>query len=150
MINYTDLVDYLITVAGRNPNLNYIKFGSDTESINDPNFDTPAFIISPSQSNFPNYENNNSFIQYGFQILFLDKMRQQEDNYPDILEQGLQLINSYLQVVDLKYKINWGFGIEPFIYNYDGGIISGQQTSILIEEIYNIDRFKSPFYNEND
>lgn len=146
MINYSDLVEYLKEVARRNPNFNFVEFGVDNELINSSSFDLPAFIISPAQNNYL----ANAFINYGFQILYLDKMRQEEDNYPDILQDGFQLINSYLQVIDLKYKVIWGFGVDPFVYSFDGGILSGNQASILIEDQYNIDVTKSTFYNEND
>lgn len=146
MINYSDLTDYLKLVASRNPNFNFVDFGPDDKLINSPQFDTPAFVISPAQINLQDM----AVINYGFQLLYLDKMRQEEDNYNDILQDAIQNISSYLQFVDWKYKIIWGFGADPFLFQYDGGLLAGIQSNILVQDQYNIDVTKTPYYNIND
>lgn len=144
MINYTDLTNYLKTVAERNPNLSFVEFDTDVDAINDPDFQCPALVISPT----PTTLLSNSVVQYGFQILFMNKMNQEESNYNEILESGLQNIMGYLEVIDLEYKVMYenGISVDPVLLGYDGGTMIGQQCSFYIQDQYNLDKFKSPFH----
>lgn len=142
MFNYTDLTNYLLTTARKHPNIRYVEFDTDVDAVNDPDFVCPAFIISPA----PTTLLERSVVQYGFQVLFMDKLNQEENNYDDVLEAGLQFIIGYLEVVDLEYKVNMGFSIDPVLLGYDGGTMIGQQTIFTIENQYNLEKFKSVFY----
>lgn len=142
MFNYTDLTNYLLTTARKHPNIRFVKFDTDVDAVNDPDFVCPAFIISPS----PTTLQERSVVQYGFQLLYLDKLNQEENNYDDVLEAGLQFIIGYLEVVDLEYKVIMGISIDPVLTGYDGGVMIGQQCLFQIENQYNLEKFKSVFY----
>lgn len=142
MVRYEQLKDYMITLANRHPNIRFVKFDTDVDAINDPNFSTPAFIISPTQSTL----NEKGFLNYGFQLLYLDKLREEEDNYATILDDGLAYMVGYIEVLDLDYKVNKGINIDPILTGYEGGMGIGQQAQITIEGQFNIDKFKSYFY----
>lgn len=145
MVNYTDMVDYLLTTARKHPNIRFVYFGTDVDVLNRNDFVCPGLIISPTISTLT----ANSVVQYGFQIIYLDKLNQQEDNFPDVLESSFQYLISYLSVVDLYYKVmKEGISIEPVILT-EGGTMIGQQIQFYIEDQYNIDRFKSHFYGSN-
>lgn len=142
MINYTELTNYLVEVAERNPNVQFVEFNTDIDSVNKPTFVTPAFIISPS----PTTLQSNSVVNYQFQLLYLDKLTQEEDNYSEVLETGLQNIMSYIQVIDIDYKIVYDIVIDPIILGFEGGIVIGQQAQIIIQDQYNLDKFNSVYY----
>lgn len=142
MITYQGLVDYLVEVGKRHPNVRYVEFDTDVDSINDPKFVCPAFIISPA----PVSLGESSMVTYSFQLLYLDKMNETGEDYSSILEDAMHFMLGYIAVVDLKYKIVKGTNIEPVLIGYDGGLIVGQQAVIQIEDIYNIEKFMTPFY----
>lgn len=142
MFNYTDLTTYLTDTAKKHPNIQFVTFNTDVDGINDPNFMCPALIISPSPSTL--FER--SVVSYGIQLLYVDKLREEEDNYDDVLEAGLQFLIGFIEVIDLEYKVVKGITIEPVLNAYEGGIIIGNQCNIQIEHQYNLDKFKSPFY----
>jgi len=132
----------MVTLAKRHPNIRFVKFDTDVDAINDPNFVTPAFIISPTQSIL----NEKSYLQFGFQLLYLDKLREEEDNYSKILDDGMSYMVGFIEVLDLEYKVLKGINIDPILTGYEGGMAIGQQSQIYIEGQQNIDKFKSYFY----
>lgn len=142
MISYEKLANHLTEVAQRHPNIQFVRFDTDVTAINRSDFVTPAFIISPSSVAL----DQNSVVQYSFQILFLDKLNQQEDNYSTILEEGFQLLLQYISVVDLTYKILKNVTIEPVLDGFESGIMVGCQCILQIEDQYNVTRNNSLFY----
>ena len=142
MISYEELTKYLVNVGKRHPNLQLVKFDTDVSVINSSSFVCPAFIISPAPLNL----DNNSVVQYSFQLLYLDKLNQEETNYTSILEYGFQTILQYISVIELEYKIVKGITIDPVLEGYEGGLLIGVQTTIQIEDYYNVTRNKNLFY----
>jgi hypothetical protein len=144
MINYTDLKDWLLEVARRHPNLRFCEFDTSVEAYNDPDFVCPAFIISPSTTRLID---NNGVISYGFDLLYMDKLRQEDeaDEKAEILEAGIQFLIGYLQVIDLEYKVLTGASLEP-MKTEEGAYMIGVGTFIEIEDQYNLDKFMSVFY----
>ena len=142
MDNYTDITDKMLEIANNNPNIRFVRFDTENNSINRSDFQTPAFVISPAQS----VMNANSFVQYGFQLLYFDKMRQELDNYDDLLQESIQFILGFCGVLDLDYKVVQGVSLDPFLYTHDGAEMTGHQINILVESQYNFNKFKSPFY----
>lgn len=142
MKSYEELTKYLVNVGKRHPNLQLVKFDTDVSVINSSSFVCPAFIISPAPLNL----DNNSVVQYSFQLLYLDKLNQEETNYTSILEYGFQTILQYISVIELEYKIVKGITIDPVLLGYEGGLLIGVQTTIQIEDYYNVTRNKNLFY----
>lgn len=141
MINYSQLTNYLLIVARRHPNLNYCEFKSEQDAQIDPKFYCPSFVISPDTT----LSLDNGVIQYGFRLLYLDKVRQEGDNIGEILEAGIQFIIGYTQVINLDYKVISGYSIEPVRVD-EGGFQVGTTTTIQIEDQYNLDKYMSVFY----
>lgn len=144
MVKYEDLTDYMVELANRHPNIRFVKFDNDVDAINDPNYLSPSFIISPTQCTLNDY----SFVNYGFQLLYLDKLRQEEDNYNSILEDGISYLLGYLSVLDLKYKVSKPVSFDPILTGYDGGMLVGFQVVIEVQSQFNIEKFKSLFYED--
>lgn len=142
MISYEELTKYLVKVGKRHPNIQLVKFDTDVSVINSSSFVCPALIISPAPLNL----DNNSVVQYSFQLLYLDKLNQEETNYTSILEYGFQTILQYISVIELEYKIVKGITIDPVLEGYEGGLLIGVQTTIQIEDHYNVTRNKNLFY----
>jgi hypothetical protein len=68
------------------------------------------------------------------------------ENYLKILEKSFQILLSYISVLDLEFKVlRDNIPIDPVILT-EGGTMMGHQVTIYVEDQYNIDRFKSPFY----
>lgn len=144
MINYKELINHLVEVAQRHPNISFVEFGTIDDEINDPDFTTPAFIITPITCNL----NDNSFVNYGFHISYIDKIDDYENNQETIYESSLQFLLGYLAVLDLdlEYKINKPISFEPIMSGLDGSTVCGFQGDISIENQYNISKYKSYFY----
>jgi len=141
MVNYRFLVNRLTTIAKKQTDL-FVYFGTDIDVINRNDFTCPALIISPVISSLL----NNSVVQYGFQLIYLSKINQEEDNFTEILEKSFQVLLSYISVVDLEFKVlKDNVQIEPIIL-MEGGTMMGSQTTIYIQDQYNLDKFKSVFY----
>lgn len=145
MIKYEDLVKKMIDIANRHPNINFVEYNIDTESFNNPHFNTPCFIISPYQTT----RTENSFIRYGFQLIYADKLTQEEDCFLHIMEDSIIFIHSFLSILDLEHKVISNNVIDPIIDGYEGGSLCGSQTLIEIEDILNIEKYKSVFYGSN-
>lgn len=142
MISYEQLTKRLVEVGQRHPNIQFVKFDTDISAINSPNFVCPALIISPA----PLSLDSNSVVQYSFQVLYLDKLNEQDDNYTTILEYGYQYILQYISVLELDYKILKPLTIDPILEGFEGGILMGCQSIIVIEDHYNVTRNNSLFY----
>lgn len=142
MIKYEDLVKYLIQLGQRHPNIELVSFGQDLEIINKPDFKTPALIISPVSAQM----NEGSRMVYNFNLIYLDKLREEGDHHVMILEDSIHYMIGYLSVLDLEHQLNFPFDISPVLTDFDGGYMIGSQATISIENIYNIEKFKSVFY----
>lgn len=142
MIKYETLVNMLIEVAKRHPNINFVKYGVDSDCINDTDFNTPAFIISPAVTT----QNPGSYMRYGFQLIYIDKLTQEEDCFIHIMEDSIMYITGYLSVIDLELKVLPNYTLDPILDGFDGGQVVGSQCLIEIEDILNIEKYLSPFY----
>jgi len=144
MVKYETLTKYMVELANRHPNIQFVKFDNDVDAINDPSYKSPSFIISPTQCIL----NENSFVNYGFQLLYLDKLTQEEDNYDNILEDGSAYMLGFIEVLNLKYKVIKGITLDPILTGFDGGMLVGFQANIEIEAQFNFEKFMSPFYGD--
>jgi hypothetical protein len=143
MVKYENLIKYLVEVAERHPNINYVKFDTGTKMLNDSEFITPAFVINPSSIFMTE---NNGMVQYSFDIVYIDKLTQETDNDIHILEDAVMLLLGYVSVIDLEYKIIKPFTIEPIVSGQDDSTSMGASCTIIIEDCFDIEKYKSLFY----
>lgn len=151
MIQYEDLTKYLVNIAKRHPNLKYVVCESDAVAVNSPDFQCPAFIISPMPSTLL----ENSVVQHQFQLLYLDKLNQAETNKISILEDGQAIIIGFVSVIqdgadenDLGFKILKPVPLENLLTSNGGDMMVAVQSPITVQDQFNIERFKSKFYEQ--
>lgn len=143
MKQYTEIVDSITTMLKRHPNIESVHYGNIDGVMNSPELSFPCVIVTPAQSNIE----PRSLMNYGFQLTYLDKQREELDVAPSIIEDAMGILTSFLLVYEMdEAKINFGFGMNPIMYGYDSDNLLGVECSMLVEAIYNIDKMQSPFY----
>ena len=142
MVKYEQLVNYMIKLAQRHPNIQYVKAGRDSIILQEADIEFPCLLISPSICTF----NERGFMNYQFQLIYFDKLREEQDNTIQVIEDGLIFLMNYIEVLDLEYDVIKGMNIDPIIDSYEGGILIGTQSTITIRNQFNLEKYKSPFY----
>ena len=142
MINYSDLATKLLVIASRNHSTATVAFDTDVDAINKPTFIAPAMIISPMTAQL----GTSALVQYSFQLLYLDHLTEEGTNYSDVLEVSLQNLIGFVEIVDLDYKVIKPMSFEAVLVGYDGGMLAGHQCTLIIEDQFNLDKYKSVYY----
>ena len=117
-----EIVDNLLSIAKKQPNINYVGEG-DIYSLNSlPSIDYSVFFITQT-----NHQQGENTVTYNLTLYYIDRLLNDGSNKLQIQSQGMMVLNNIINIlnnmnsdIEIEYNIDYTTFVHKFQDNCSG------------------------------